>query len=100
MSKRCALVTGGAGFVGSHVVDALMVEGWDVVAVDDLSTGDARRVASEAALEVVDITDRGALEKVFEAVRPAAVFISRRSRASPALLPTRNGTAISTCAER
>jgi UDP-glucose 4-epimerase len=74
MSNRCALVTGGAGFVGSHVVDALIAEGWGVVVVDDLSTGDARRIASEAALEVVDITDRGALERVFEAVRPAAVF--------------------------
>ncbi len=74
MSNRCALVTGGAGFIGSHVVDALIGDGWRVVIVDDLSTGDARRVADEATLEVVDITERAALESVFQAVRPAAVF--------------------------
>jgi UDP-glucose 4-epimerase len=74
MSKRCALVTGGAGFIGSHVVDALIAEDWRVVVADDLSTGDPRRVAGEAALEVVDITDRAALERLFEAARPAAVF--------------------------
>jgi UDP-glucose 4-epimerase len=74
MSNRCAIVTGGAGFIGSHVVDVLLADGWRVVVVDDLSTGDARRVAEEATLEVVDITDRGALEKVFEAARPAAIF--------------------------
>jgi UDP-glucose 4-epimerase len=74
MSNRCALVTGGAGFIGSHVVDALIGDGWQVVIVDDLSSGDARRVTSEATLEIVDITDRAALEKVFQAARPAAVF--------------------------
>jgi UDP-glucose 4-epimerase len=74
MSKRCAIVTGGAGFIGSHVVDALLADEWRVMVVDDLSTGDARRVADEATLEVVDITDRVALEKVLDAARPAAIF--------------------------
>jgi UDP-glucose 4-epimerase len=74
MSNRCALVTGGAGFIGSHVVDALIAEDWRVVVVDDLSTGDPRRIAGEATLEIVDITDRAALERLFEAARPAAVF--------------------------
>jgi UDP-glucose 4-epimerase len=74
MSNRCALVTGGAGFIGSHIVDALIADDWRVVVADDLSTGDARRVAGEATLETVDITDRAALESLFQAARPAAVF--------------------------
>jgi UDP-glucose 4-epimerase len=74
MSDRCAIVTGGAGFIGSHVVDALLADGWRVVVLDDLSTGDARRVAGEATLEIVDITDRAALDKVVDAARPAAIF--------------------------
>jgi UDP-glucose 4-epimerase len=73
LSKKCAVVTGGAGFIGSHVVDALL-EDWEVVVADDLSTGDARRVAGEAALEVVDITDRDSIDAVIDAARPAAIF--------------------------
>jgi UDP-glucose 4-epimerase len=74
MSKRCALVTGGAGFIGSHVVDALLASGWRVVVLDDLSAGDAKRVATEATLEVVDITDRGALDAVIDGAQPSAIF--------------------------
>ncbi len=74
MSNRCAMVTGGAGFIGSHVVDALLADDWRVVVVDDLSTGDARRVASEATLEVVDITDREGLDSVVDTARPEAIF--------------------------
>ncbi len=74
MSNRCAMVTGGAGFIGSHLVDALLADDWRVVVVDDLSTGDARRVASEATLEVVDITDREGLDSVVDTARPEAIF--------------------------
>ncbi len=74
MPDRCAIVTGGAGFIGSHVVDALLAEEWRVVVVDDLSAGEVRRLAAEATLEVVDITDRGALDAVIDAARPAAIF--------------------------
>jgi UDP-glucose 4-epimerase len=74
VSNRCAMVTGGAGFIGSHVVDALLADDWRVVVVDDLSTGDARRVASEATLEVVDITDREGLDSVVDTARPEAIF--------------------------
>jgi UDP-glucose 4-epimerase len=74
MSNRCALVTGGAGFIGSHVVDALLASGWRVVVVDDLSAGDAKRVAAEATLEVVDITDRGSLDAVIDGAQPSAIF--------------------------
>jgi UDP-glucose 4-epimerase len=67
-------VTGGAGFIGSHTVDALLADGWDVTVVDDLSTGNARNVPSGARLEVVDISARGLLDQVVDAVRPSAIF--------------------------
>ena len=51
------LVTGGAGFIGSHVVDALVAAGHEVVALDDLSAGQRARVHPAARLEVADITD-------------------------------------------
>jgi UDP-glucose 4-epimerase len=74
MSKTTAIVTGGAGFIGSHVVDLLLAENWEVIVVDDLSSGDARRVAGEASLEVIDITDREALDRTIDAARPSVIF--------------------------
>jgi UDP-glucose 4-epimerase len=71
---RSAIVTGGAGFIGSHVVDALLADGYRVTVVDDLSTGDARRVADEADLRELDIVDRPALEAVVTEVQPQAIF--------------------------
>jgi nucleoside-diphosphate-sugar epimerase len=51
MPKTTAVVTRGAGFIGSHVVDALLAEGKRVVVVDDLSTGSVDHVAAQATLE-------------------------------------------------
>jgi UDP-glucose 4-epimerase len=52
------LVTGGAGFFGSHIVDALRGRGDDVVALDDLSTGDRANLDPAVRLIVADISDR------------------------------------------
>jgi UDP-glucose 4-epimerase len=68
------VVTGGAGFIGSHLVDALLGDGTEVTVVDDLSSGSERQVADAANLEVVDIADRPALDAVVDAVRPSAVY--------------------------
>ena len=67
------LVTGGAGFIASHVVDALVKEGHDVAAVDDLSMGKREQVHPSARFYRVDIRDRQALEEVFRAERPEVV---------------------------
>lgn len=56
-----ALVTGGAGFIGSHLVDRLLQDGHQVLVVDNLSTGRRENlvdaVGSGATLQVADITD-------------------------------------------
>jgi UDP-glucose 4-epimerase len=69
-----AIVTGGAGFIGSHLVDALLAEGFGVTVIDDLSSGDARRVAKGAELRELDIVDKAAVAAVVDEVQPRAVF--------------------------
>jgi UDP-glucose 4-epimerase len=73
-----ALVTGGAGFIGSHLVDALVDRGDEVSVVDDLSTGRRENiddaVGRGARLHEVDIRDRAALLEVMQAARPEIVF--------------------------
>jgi UDP-glucose 4-epimerase len=66
-------VTGGAGFIGSHVAEALLARGDDVTVVDDLSNGKRENVPDGARLVVADIRD-GGLGPVFEKARPEVVF--------------------------
>jgi UDP-glucose 4-epimerase len=67
------LVTGGAGFIGSHVADALCEEGHDVFVLDDLSTGKRENVPARARLVTVDIREAEAVEDVFATLRPEVV---------------------------
>jgi len=60
------LVTGGAGFIGSHVVDAYIEAGHDVSVVDNLVTGKREQVNPKARFYKVDIRDRSALQTIFE----------------------------------
>jgi UDP-glucose 4-epimerase len=69
-----AVVTGGAGFIGSHLVDAILGTGVDVTVIDDLSSGDARRIAASADFRNIDIVDRAALDSAINEVKPAAIF--------------------------
>ena len=66
-----AIVTGGAGFIGSHVADALVARGDDVHVLDNLSRGMRERVPDAATLHVADIGDP---DDVFDTVRPELVF--------------------------
>lgn len=67
------LVTGGAGFIGSHLVDELLVRGHRVAIVDDLSSGTTDNVNPAAAFYQADIRDPRALAEVFDRERPDAV---------------------------
>ncbi|HEV8265590.1 MAG TPA: NAD-dependent epimerase/dehydratase family protein [Gemmatimonadales bacterium] len=69
-----ALVTGGAGFIGSHLAERLVADGHSVCVVDDLSTGLASNVPSETRLHRVDICDWDSLRGVIAAFRPEVVF--------------------------
>jgi UDP-glucose 4-epimerase len=67
------LVTGGAGFIGSHVVDGLLARGAEVAVLDDLSTGRREFVDPRARLHVTDLTDRDAVDRVLAEFRPEVV---------------------------
>jgi UDP-glucose 4-epimerase len=66
------LVTGGAGFIGSHLVDSLIQQGCRVVVVDNLSTGRLENINPAATFYQVDICNSG-LEGIFEKERPEFV---------------------------
>ena len=72
------LVTGGAGFIGSNLVDALTARGDRVTVIDNLSTGKrenlARALGRGATLEVTDIRDADVLKDLFALARPELVF--------------------------
>ncbi len=82
------LVTGGAGFIGSHVVDQFLEKGFEVVILDDLSTGRSSNLNPAAKFYQMDIRDPK-LREVFEAEKPdfishhAAQMDVRRSVAQP-----------------
>ena len=90
-----ALVTGGSGFIGSNLVDALVARGDEVVVIDNLSTGRRENLdgalAGGAELVELDIRERDAVAKAVARVEPEAVFHLaaqidvRKSMADPAL---------------
>ena len=73
-----AIVTGGAGFIGSHVVDALVGRGEDVLVLDDLSSGKRENLADAlsagATLVEADVADADAVASAFESHAPEAVL--------------------------
>ncbi|KKM13007.1 UDP-glucose 4-epimerase [Clostridiales bacterium PH28_bin88] len=67
------LVTGGAGFIGTHVVEECLAAGNEVVVVDDLSSGKKNNLPEGVPLYQVDVADADAVQQVFELVRPESV---------------------------
>ena len=84
------IVTGGAGFIGSHLTDAFLARGDDVAVVDDLSAGRTGRLDDRAVLHKLSVTDADLLGQVVDSVRPelichlAAQIDVRASVARPA----------------
>ena len=68
-----ALVSGGAGFIGSHIVDRLLHDGYDVWIVDDLSTGKKENVNRKAEFIEMDIAEPGLCDAL-KVVKPEIVF--------------------------
>ncbi|MGI6368343.1 MAG: NAD-dependent epimerase/dehydratase family protein [Anaerolineae bacterium] len=67
------LVTGGAGFIGSHIVDAMLAAGHDVAVIDNLSSGYRANVDDRARLYEVDIRDADAVDAVFVQEEPEVI---------------------------
>lgn len=67
------LITGGAGFIGSHLVDRLIKKGNTVVIIDNLSTGDKRNINKKAIFYKMDICDVN-MGKIFKKEKPKIVF--------------------------
>jgi len=89
MAKRI-LITGGAGFIGSHVAEAFLAAGWDVAVLDDLSSGKRENVPAAARFYPCDVRSAAAAEAVAQE-RPdvlchhAAQIDVRRSMTDPRL---------------
>lgn len=73
-----ALVTGGAGFIGSNIVDALIARGDEVTVLDNLATGKRRNldqaIANGATLIEQTITDRAGVDALLESTKPDVIF--------------------------
>jgi UDP-glucose 4-epimerase len=69
-----ALVTGGAGFIGSNLVDGLREAGHEVAVVDDLTTGKRENLPDDVALHELSIVDADALSAAIQAEAPGVVF--------------------------
>lgn len=87
--RKKILVTGGAGFIGSNIVDGYIKEGHKVLIIDNLITGNKENINPKADFEKIDITDFKRIKKIYEKFKPdilnhhAAQIDIRRSVSDP-----------------
>ncbi len=74
MTKLPVLVTGGAGYIGSHALLALQDAGWPVAVIDDLSTGTRRVVPADVPFYHGSVADAALVERIFDEQRIAAIL--------------------------
>lgn len=67
------VVTGGAGFIGSHIVDGYLAAGHEVVVIDDLTVGKKEQLNSQATFYRADVTDLPALIEIFDKEQPDVI---------------------------
>ncbi|WP_330233037.1 NAD-dependent epimerase/dehydratase family protein [Nocardia sp. NBC_00508] len=68
------LITGAAGFIGSHLLDRCLEDGHTVTVIDDLSSGDRSRVPDTIALHVTDVADTAAVTEIITDTRPEVIY--------------------------
>ena len=67
------LVTGAAGFIGSHIAEAYQAKGHDVLGLDNLSTGKRENLPADITLQELDLVDEDRVQKLFREFRPQVV---------------------------
>lgn len=73
-TKKKVIVTGGCGFLGSHLVDKLILKNYSVYIIDDLSTGSLKNLNKKAKFFFSNIEDEGQISNIFRQVKPQYVF--------------------------
>ncbi|MGV9822977.1 NAD-dependent epimerase/dehydratase family protein [Nocardia xishanensis] len=69
-----ALITGGAGFIGSHLLDRLIADGHTITVIDDLSSGDRTRIPDSVTFHEADVADTAAITQIIEDARPDVIY--------------------------
>lgn len=72
-TNQKAIITGGAGFIGSHLADRMLSEGYSVLVIDDLSSGSENNLESGIELEKISITDKK-MHSIIHSFSPTVVF--------------------------
>lgn len=99
MNKKRVLVTGGAGFIGSHLVDKLIAEGQSVWVIDDLSGGKKQNINSAAKFYQIDLRDVVKTAGAIKKIKPDIVFhlaanaAENKAQFSPIDITSRNWNA-------